>query len=70
MGAEHHAHGTLYGDSSIAHVLVVIATELPSNKLLDGAASLVKFLGVHASNADKGLATENELRATALETNE
>jgi hypothetical protein len=49
-------------------VLVVLAAEFPSNKLLNGATSPEEFLRAHAFNAVKGLATEKDLGATKLET--
>ena len=68
VAAEHHAHCTLDGDSSIAHVLVAFAAEFSSDEFLDGATSPEEFLGAHAFNAVKGLATEKDLGATKLET--
>jgi hypothetical protein len=49
-------------------VLAVFAAEFSSDKFLDGATNPEEFLGAHAFNAVKGLATLKDLGATKLET--
>jgi hypothetical protein len=60
MAAEHHAHGKLDRDGSIAHVLVALAAEFSSDNLLDDGASPEEFLAAHAFNAVKGLVTKKD----------